>query len=79
MDHYRHLTTEERESTMVLCEQGVSLRAIARILGRSPATVSRELHRNKKADGLTALITPQGNIVNVASDVAVNPLWRTRN
>ncbi|HWR22596.1 MAG TPA: IS30 family transposase [Feifaniaceae bacterium] len=51
MGHYRHLTTDERESTMALRSQGLSLRAIARKLKRSPATISREVRRNSKADG----------------------------
>lgn len=51
MGHYHHLTTEERERTMVLRGQGLSLRAIARKLTRSPSTILRELDRNSKADG----------------------------
>lgn len=51
MSHYKHLTTEERETAMVLRAQGASMRAIARMLGRSPSTLSRELRRNSKASG----------------------------
>jgi len=48
MRHYTHLTTEEREQTMILVAQGSSIRAIATQLERSPSTISRELKRNTK-------------------------------
>lgn len=51
MGHYKHLSTEERETAMVLQCQGASIRAIARMLGRSPSTLSRELRRNSKTSG----------------------------
>ena len=34
-----------------MLEQGISIRAIARILGRSPSTISREFNRNSYANG----------------------------
>jgi IS30 family transposase len=43
---YRHLSGEERGVIMALKEGGASARAIAIRLGRSPSTVTRELHRN---------------------------------
>ena len=46
MGRYTHLTIGEREEIMVLRRQGLGVRAIARALGRSPSTVSRELARN---------------------------------
>ena len=51
MSHYTHLSIEEREKSRVLLEQGISIRAIARILGRSPSTISREFNRNSYANG----------------------------
>jgi len=51
MNHYTHLTIEERESTRSLLEQGFSFRAIALKLKRSPSTISREWHRNRYANG----------------------------
>ena len=51
MCHYTHFTTEEREVSRVLKAQNFSIRAIARILNRSASSVSREFHRNSKADG----------------------------
>jgi IS30 family transposase len=41
-----HLTFEERERLAALKAEGLSLRAIARRLGRAASTVSRELRRN---------------------------------
>ena len=51
MSHYTHFTTEEREKSMVMLGQGLSIRAIARILSRAPSSVSRELKRNANKDG----------------------------
>jgi IS30 family transposase len=43
---YKHLNSDERDHLAVLKSKGKSLREIARILKRSPSTVSRELKRN---------------------------------
>lgn len=43
---YKHFSIEERECLQVLWCQRQSVRAIARALKRSPASVSRELRRN---------------------------------
>lgn len=42
-----HLTLEEREEIRVALSAKMSLRAIARMLGRSPSTISREVKRNR--------------------------------
>jgi len=42
---YEHLTAEERSTLMLMLAEGSSQRAIARNLGRSPSTISRELAR----------------------------------
>lgn len=42
---YHHLSAEERALIMIERHNGSSLRAIARRLGRSPSTLSRELRR----------------------------------
>lgn len=49
---YNHLTLSEREYLEEKLKEGKSLRWIARSLGRSPSTLSRELKRNwsKKSD-----------------------------
>jgi IS30 family transposase len=42
----RYLSFQEREEIALLRVQGESMRSIARHLGRSPSTISRELRRN---------------------------------
>ena len=51
MSSYKHFTMAEREKSMVMLGQGHGVRAIARALGRSPSSVSRELKRNRNKDG----------------------------
>src|SRR5919202_3989048 len=46
-----HLELEERERLAALKAEGLSLRAIARALGRAASTVSRELRRNALPEG----------------------------
>lgn len=48
---YTQITPEERYEIGALRRQRYSVRAIARTLGRSPSTISREIRRNRKADG----------------------------
>lgn len=43
---YQQLSAEERGVVMAMKEQSSSARAIARALGRSPSTITRELRRN---------------------------------
>ncbi|WP_160297650.1 helix-turn-helix domain-containing protein [Demequina salsinemoris] len=45
----RYLSLLERERLKDLLTQGMSMRAIARTMGRSPSTISRELGRNTVA------------------------------
>jgi IS30 family transposase len=42
-----HLTSEEREEIRAALSTKMSIRAIARLLGRSPSTISREIARNR--------------------------------
>ena len=51
MKSYTHFTQKERECLEYFQKKGESIREIARIMGRSPSSVSRELRRNwsKKA------------------------------
>lgn len=44
---FKHLTLEERDRIVQLRHEGADQREIAKALGRSPATVSRELRRNR--------------------------------
>lgn len=46
---YRHLQAEDRVTLAALRQQGYSLRHIAGVLGRSAATLSREVRRNSQA------------------------------
>ena len=48
---YRQITPEERYEIAALKRQRLSVRAIARELGRSPSTISREIRRNRRSDG----------------------------
>lgn len=48
---YRHLTPIERGQIQALLAQGLGPGAIARALGRSPSTISRELCRNRLPTG----------------------------
>lgn len=52
MKSYTHFTSSERECLQENYEKGESIRKIAKMLGRSPSSVSRELRRNwsKKAN-----------------------------
>lgn len=43
---YTPLTTRERVKIETYLELGMSIRSIARRLGRQPSTVSREIRRN---------------------------------
>ena len=47
----RYLSFAEREEIAVLTAQGAGVRGIARSLGRSPSTISRELRRNAATRG----------------------------
>jgi IS30 family transposase len=47
----RYLSFEEREEIAMLRAEGCGVRAIARRLGRSPSTISRELRRNAATRG----------------------------
>jgi IS30 family transposase len=51
MRTYRQLTSEERYALSTLRKQGYTVRGIARVLGRAPSTISREVRRNSRRDG----------------------------
>lgn len=42
----KHLSSEERDKITILLGEGLSIRKIAKELGRSPSTISRELNRD---------------------------------
>ena len=43
---YSQLSYEERQTIAISREQGLGIRAIARVLNRSASTISREITRN---------------------------------
>jgi len=49
--HYRHLQPEDRMTLASLQQQNYSIRAMTRVLNRSPGTISRELSRNADPSG----------------------------
>jgi IS30 family transposase len=51
MQPYHHFTLIERESLRNYLNEGKSKREIARLLGKSPSTISRELARNQNNNG----------------------------
>ncbi|QPL47636.1 helix-turn-helix domain-containing protein [Halomonas sp. A40-4] len=48
---YSEFCTEERAAIQVSLAQGLSIRKIAILLERSPATISLEIRRNGSSDG----------------------------
>ena len=54
--HYTHLQAEERAGIMLMLSEGYSQRHIARHLGRSPSSISREIRRHayRRADATHA-------------------------
>jgi len=53
---YKQLSVEERSVTAVGLRQGLSIRAIARLINRLPSTVSREIKRNAGAQGYVSQV-----------------------
>ena len=45
---YRHLNQKDRDRLQALRDGGVKQKEIARILGVDPATISREIARNRR-------------------------------
>ena len=69
MKNNSHLSLEERSKISVLQSSGESIRSIARILGRSPSTISRELNRTL-ADKF------RGNYIASTTHARVQELWK---
>ena len=59
MNHYHHLTLFERESILLFLAKGYSLSKIATELGRSKATISRELKRNSDKQAYMPVVAEQ--------------------
>ncbi|SKA26904.1 Helix-turn-helix domain-containing protein, partial [Oceanospirillum multiglobuliferum] len=58
---YKELNIEERATIQIGLLHNLSLRSIARLLDRSPSTISREIRRNQLADGLYEAPKAQAN------------------
>ena len=71
MESYRHLTAVERDRIAALRAEGQSFRAIAQALGRSPATISRELRRNALASGAYRPTIAEGSYLLSRQPLAV--------
>jgi IS30 family transposase len=52
MAAYHHFSPEERAKIAIFQREGRSLRYIAKALNRNPASISREIRRNKTIDGI---------------------------
>lgn len=61
--NYNHLTIEERACITKFKEMKLSIREIARILDRSPSTISRELKRNSYKTSVNYSVTKYSPIV----------------
>ena len=48
--HHRKLSGAERDQIALMKSRGETIRDIARMLGRSPSTISEELGRNSLAN-----------------------------
>ena len=49
---YKHLSIEEREKLQLMLWQKQSVRDIAKELGRNPSSISREINKNRRCDGI---------------------------
>lgn len=56
---YSQLDYQERQTIAICLQQGLSLRAIGRVLGRSASTISREIDRNAGGGGYSCRYAQQ--------------------
>lgn len=69
MKQLRHLSSSERDKITILQGEGLSIRKIAKELGRSPSTISRELNR-------TEAIYYRGKYIGSQTDKLVQLKWK---
>jgi IS30 family transposase len=60
--HYNQLDYEDRQTIAISLEQGLSMRAIGRVLNRSAATISREIARNSGGNGYSCRYAQQRHV-----------------
>lgn len=56
---YQQLDYQQRQTIAISLEQGLGIRAIARVLNRSPSTISREIERNRGGAGYACSFAQQ--------------------
>ena len=64
-----HLTAQERDKITILKCEGLSIRKIAKILDRSPSTISRELNRKEA-------VYFRGKYIGSQTHININIKWR---
>jgi len=69
MKRLQHLSSAERDKITILQGEGLSVRKIAKELGRSPSTISRELNR-------TEAIYYRGKYIGSQTDKLVKIKWK---
>ena len=69
MKRLQHLTYIERDKITILQGEGFSIRKIAKELGRSPSTISRELNRPEA-------LYYRGKYIGSQTDKRVKANWR---
>lgn len=57
--HYSQLDYQDRQTIAISLEQGLSIRAIGRVLNRSASTISREIARNSGGNGYSCRYAQQ--------------------
>ena len=60
--HYNQLDYQDRQTIAISLEQGLSMRAIGRVLNRSAATISREIARNSGGNGYSCRFAQQRQV-----------------
>ena len=60
--HYHQLDYQDRQTIAISLEQGLSMRAIGRVLNRSAATISREIARNSGGNGYSCRYAQQRRV-----------------
>lgn len=60
--HYSQLDYQDRQTIAISLEQGLSIRAIGRVLNRSASTISREIARNIGGNGYSCRYAQQRRV-----------------
>lgn len=71
MKSNKHLSSEERDKITILQGEGLSVRKIAKELGRSPSTISRELNRPEA-------LYYRGKYIGSQTHIRVEKAWKEK-